>query len=241
MRMTKSSPPKPLLGRVKGVVFDLDDTLILSTVDYVRFKKLMIERMALEGEDPDTYDPTEGIIQLIGRFRDSMEARGKPQSWIEKVLEELNDIMDKVEMERVQETVGIPGAKELLHTIRERGIKIGVLTRGCEGYATKVLELTGLLEFVDDIECRNSKVPPKPRPEPYWRLVGRLGLNAKDTVFVGDHYLDATCARAAGVPFVGVRTGDLTERELRGLGSVEVFDSVADMGPWLAQVLDDSH
>ncbi|UCE45344.1 MAG: HAD family hydrolase [Methanobacteriota archaeon] len=238
--MTKSAPPKRLLGRVKGVVFDLDDTLVLSTVDYVRFKKLMIERMALEGEDPGSYDPTEGIIQLISRFRDSMEARGKSSTWIEKVLEELNDIMDKVEMERVQETVGIPGAKELLETIRERGIKIGVLTRGCESYATKVLELTGLLEFVDDIEGRNSKVPPKPHPEPYWRLVGRLGLNARDTVFVGDHHLDATCARAAGVPFIGVRTGDLAERELREIGSVEVFDSVADMGPWLAQVLDDS-
>ena len=230
--MTPSPSHSPLSKALKGIVFDLDDTLVLSTVDYVRFKRLIIERIALEGEDPSEYDPTEGIMQLIERFRRSMMARGKEESETRRALTDIEAIMDGVEMERVRETRGIPGAKELLQTLRGKGIKIGVLTRGCERYATAVLEMTGMLNLVDELECRNSEVPPKPSPEPYWRVVDRLGLEIGDTVFVGDHYLDAACARKAGVPFIGVRTGDLTEEQLRDVGSVEVFDSVADMVAW---------
>ena len=230
--MTPASSRRPFSEGLKGVVFDLDDTLVLSTVDYVRFKKLIIDRIALEGEDPDKYDPTEGIMRLIGRFRRSMESKGRSELETGRVLMDIEAIMDGVEMERVRETRGIPGAKELLQTLRERGLMIGVLTRGCERYATAVLEMTGMLDLVDEIECRNSEVPPKPSPEPYWRVVRRLGLEVGDTVFVGDHYLDAACAREAGVRFIGVRTGDLTDEQLRDAGSVEVLESVADMIAW---------
>ena len=235
MPFGESANPGP--GAIKGVIFDLDDTLVLSTVDYARFKRLIIERISLEGEDPHDYDPSEGIITLLDRFRKNMDGRGRPSSAIDGVLEEINSIMDGVEMERVRETRAIPGAEKLLRMLRAEGVRIGVLTRGCSRYATEVLELTGMLDLVDDIECRNSKVPPKPRPEPYWRLVERLGLEPGETLFVGDHHLDATCAVAAGASFVGVRTGDLTEEELREIGSVAVFDSVADMIPWLLRLL----
>ena len=230
--MTPAPGATPLTERIRGVVFDLDDTLVLSTVDYVRFKRLIIERITLEGEDPGKYDPSEGIMQLIGRFRLSMESKGVSESEAGKILAEIEAIMDGVEMERVRDTRVIPGAKELLQTLRDNGLRIGVLTRGCDRYATAVLEMTGMLNLVDEIECRNSKVPPKPSPEPYWRVVKRLGLEVGDNVFVGDHYLDAACAREAGVPFIGVKTGDLTEKQLRDAGSVEVFESVADMIAW---------
>ncbi|UCE81401.1 MAG: HAD family hydrolase [Methanobacteriota archaeon] len=232
------SEPKDLFPEcVKGVIFDLDDTLVHSTVDYARFKRRIIERIALEGDDPSVYDPEEGIMQLIGKFRQRMMGSGRTSSEVDDLLDDFDEIMDDVEMERVKETKSVPGARELLQMLRDRGLKIGVLTRGCEMYATKALELTDMLRLVDHIECRNSDVPPKPSPESYRRLVKRLGLAPEETLFVGDHHLDAMCARKTGVRFVGVRTGDLTEQELREAGGVEVFDSVADMIPWLSGLL----
>jgi len=226
---------------VKGVIFDLDDTLVLSTVDYVRFKRLIIERIALEGEDVRDYRPDDGIISLIDRFRHGMEASGRSPSEVQEVLREFDQIMDDVELERADETKAIPGAAGLLALLRDRGVKIGVLTRGCERYARFVLRLTGMLDLVDAIECRNSDVPPKPSPEPYWRLAAQLGLQPEETVFVGDHLIDAKCASSAGVMFIGVRTGDLTEQELRDAGSTEVFTSVAEMMPWFDEALRDGH
>jgi HAD superfamily hydrolase (TIGR01549 family) len=228
-------------SRIKGVIFDLDDTLVLSTVDYVRFKTLIIRRIALEGEDVSDYSPEEGIIALIARFRRSMEGSGRSPSEVQAILHEFDQIMDDVELERADETKAIPGAAELLALLRDRGVKVGVLTRGCDRYARSVLRLTGMSDLVDAIECRNSDVPPKPSPEPYWRLVAQLGLQPEETIFVGDHLIDAKCARSAGVLFMGVRTGDLTEQELRDAGSTEVFTSVAEMMAWFDDALHDGH
>ncbi|MDH3365709.1 MAG: HAD family hydrolase [Thermoplasmata archaeon] len=228
---------RPIQSRIKGVIFDLDDTLVLSTVDYVRFKNLIIERIALKGEDTDGYSPDDGIISLITRFRDRMEDKGRSPPEVEIILREFDQIMDDVELERVDETQAIHGARELLALLRDRAVRVGVLTRGCERYARHVLQITDMLDLVDAIECRNSNVPPKPSPEPYWRLAARLGLQPEETVFVGDHLIDAICARSAGVPFIGVRTGDLTEQQLRDAGSAEVFPSVAEMVPWFDEAL----
>ncbi|UCE91516.1 MAG: HAD family hydrolase [Methanobacteriota archaeon] len=215
------------------MVFDLDDTLIVSTVDYARFKRLIIDRIAAtEGDDPSRYSPSEGIVSLIGRYRETMKGRGESTERIAAELAEFDRIMDGVELERIEETKEIPGARELLTHLKAHEIKIGILTRGCEEYVSAALAMTDMTGLVDAVECRNSSVPPKPSPEPYWRLVGRLGLRPEETVFVGDHTIDLVCAKQAGVPFVGVMTGNLSEEELMEAGSVAVFESVAQMAAW---------
>jgi phosphoglycolate phosphatase-like HAD superfamily hydrolase len=94
---------------------------------------------------------------------------------------------------------------------------------------------------VHAVECRNRSMPAKPNPEPYWHLVEQLGLRPEETVFVGDHQLDAVCAGRAGVRFVGVLTGDLTEKALVEAGSIAVFGSVADLLPWFRAALGDEN
>ena len=225
-------------SKIKGVIFDLDDTLILSTVDYARFKRLIIERISSTGgDDAGRYDPSEGILALIERYCVTMAERGESEERIAAELAEFDGIIDGVELERINETKEIPGAKDLLTLLRTHGIKVGVLTRGCEAYASAVLKLTGMDELVDAVECRNSHIPPKPNPESYWRLVERLGLRPDETVLVGDHTIDIICAHRAGVPFIGVRTGDMSEEELRESGSAMVFESVADMIGWTKSAL----
>jgi HAD superfamily hydrolase (TIGR01549 family) len=223
---------------LRGIVFDLDDTLILSTVDYVRFKRLIIEGIAAKGEDPALYSQGEGIVQLIGRFEERMRSRGWSETRIAASLKEFDKIMDGVELERVHETGPLDGAREVLEHLRSRGIRTGILTRGCQEYAEEALRLAGLRELVDAMECRNPDMPAKPNPEPYWHLVEQMGLKPEQTIFVGDHVIDATCASRAGVPFIGVLTGSLSEQALMNEGSVAVFGSVAEMLPWLIRILD---
>ncbi len=218
-------------------MFDLDDTLIQSTVDYERFKILIIERIASKGDDPSRYSPDEGIVGLIDRFAERMRSNGWSEAQVTASLEEFEEIMDSVELERVHDTDELSGAREVLEYLRSRDVRVGILTRGCQEYAEEALRLTGLREFVQAIECRNTRTPAKPNPEPYWHLVEQLGLRPEQTIFVGDHFIDATCAARAGVPFVGVLTGSLSEHALREAGSVEVFRSVSAMLPWLEELL----
>lgn len=233
MPRRKSAIPR----RLRAVVFDLDDTLVVSTVDYAKFKRLVIDRIVEDGEPRGDYDPGELIVTIIARYEAALRSRGFPETEVRRRVAELDRIMDAVELEKVSETTGVAGALEVLSMLKSRGIKVGILTRGCELYAKAALERTGLAQLVAEVECRNSKTKPKPDPESYLKLTRALGVRPEETVFVGDHPMDAQCAANAGAPFVGVMTGEVPERELLDSGSVAVFTDVGQMLSWLEALL----
>jgi phosphoglycolate phosphatase len=224
--------------KIRAVVFDLDDTLVESTVDFAKFKTLVIERMVSRGEPVGKYRPEETIVAILDRYERSLNETGESEKTIRERLRELDEIMDAVEMEHVHETRPISGAADLLRTLRERGIRIGILTRGCEAYARKALKIGGMDALVDEVESRNSDTRAKPHPDAYLKLVSRLGVDKEETIFVGDHPIDAQCARNAGVMFVAVRTGDVPDGELEAAGSVAVFQDVGHMVEWFEKLLD---
>ena len=223
---------------VKAVIFDLDDTLVESTVNYTKFKTLVIENMISQGEPKGVYSPSETVVAIIARYEGRMRAQGMTEDLLRARLADLDRIMDGVELERVSETKAINGATRLLTFLRDNGVRIGVLTRGCEEYAKSALARTGMADLVDAVECRNSRTPPKPNPEAYLKLVKALGVRREETIFVGDHPIDAQCAANAGVPFVAVETGDVPEDDLKAAGCVAVFKDVDEMADWLERVLE---
>jgi len=231
-----AAPIRPI-KRLRAVVFDLDDTLVLSTVDFPKFKGLVIDRIEEFGEDRGLYDPSETIVRILDKFEARMRKNGVPEAGIRSMLAELDEVMDAVELERVDETAVIPGAPETLKFLRDRGVRVGVLTRGCDGYARKAMSRTGIDGLVDAIECRNSHTRPKPHPDSYLRLVRSLGVDKEETLFVGDHAIDAHCAANAGVPFIGVMTGDVPEQVLLDAGSFVVARDVGELRALLEPLL----
>lgn len=225
-----------LFRSVKAVVFDLDDTLVESTVDYGKFKALTIDRLVQNGERREDYSPQETIVAIVKRYEDRLRSRGLLEEDIRRRLAEIDRIMDEVEMERVEESVAYPGARELLQLLRANGKKIGILTRGCELYTRTALAKAGLADQVDAVESRNSETRPKPDRQAYEKLADALGLKSSETLLVGDHPIDGQCARNAGVPFVAVRTGEVPDERLREAGAVAVFDSVRELADFLAGV-----
>jgi len=226
-------------AKIRAVVFDLDDTLVESTVDFAKFKRLVIDRMVSHGEPRDRYRPDETIVAIIARYEQSLREKGASDGTIRDRLRELDEIMDAVEMEHARETKAISGAADLLRALKRHGLRIGILTRGCEEYAKIALELGGMEALVDEIEARNSETKAKPDPEAYLKLVSRLGVDKGETVFVGDHPIDAHCARNAGVMFVAVRTGDVPDDVLESAGSAAVFQDVGHMLEWFERLLAD--
>ncbi len=222
---------------IQAVIFDLDDTLVESTVDYGKFKRLVIERIASRGEDRSAYSPNETVVAIVERYERSMGAQSLPESTIRERLAELDRIMDEVELENVAGTAAIKGAAGLLRLLRNRGIKVGILTRGCDEYATQALTRAGLIESVDAVECRSSDVKAKPSPDQYLRLVRLLDVEKDRTILVGDHPIDAKCAQNADVAFVAVGTGDVSEQIMRDAGAAEYFADVGHMAAWFERRL----
>ena len=81
---------------------------------------------------------------------------------------------------------GMPQAPEVLLGLRERGVKLGVVTNGQTGMQSAVLERLGLLPLLDDVLISGAVGIAKPDPRLYALALSRLGLSAEETLFVGD-------------------------------------------------------
>lgn len=230
-------PPRALPAKIRAAIFDLDDTLVESTVDYAKFKRLVIDRIVSDREDRSKYDPSETIVAIVDRYEESLRRRGFSEGEIRARLVALDKIMDQVELERVAETKPLRGARELLSFLRAKGVKVGILTRGCKEYAHRALSAAGLLEMVDALECRSSEVKAKPDPGQYLGLVRALGVRKDESVFVGDHPIDAQCAANAGVAFLAVGTGEIPEEIMRQAGAMEYFEDLEGLAEWFRRVI----
>ncbi len=91
-----------------------------------------------------------------------------------------------------------------------------------------MLVATGLSEFVDEVATRDDSANPKPDPSQIYWLIERMKVSSHEVVMVGDHPVDALCARNAGIAFVGVLTGSWSEEQTKQLGST-VIRSVKEL------------
>ncbi|HDO41452.1 MAG TPA: HAD family hydrolase, partial [Candidatus Bathyarchaeota archaeon] len=100
------------------------------------------------------------------------------------------------------------GALEVLGYLKSRGIKIGIITNGCRNYAMSIAKKFSLDKYVGAIVARDEVSDPKPNPKHLRVMLKILGVSAEETIFVGDHWIDASCARDAAVKFVLLKSGD---------------------------------
>jgi phosphoglycolate phosphatase len=125
----------------------------------------------------------------------------------------VTELMNQTEMERVSETVPVPGAREALREIRELGLRTGLLTRGSREYALAALRYAGLSDELEAIVCRDDypEEEAKPNGKALYRVAALLDVEARECLLVGDHLIDLNCARSASAPFIGVLTGAFGE------------------------------
>ena len=123
----------------------------------------------------------------------------------------------------VAPTVPMPGAVAALAAVRERGLRVVVVTSKIGRLAALHLEHLGL---------------------PYDELAGDLFAEGKGAAltehgvrwYVGDHVGDMVAAATAGVPGIGVATGPCTAEELAAAGAAHVLPDLTGFPALLAEM-----
>ena len=89
---------------IKGIVFDLDGTLVHSTIDFRKMKPRMIEYLASQGADKEQLSPRDLNVVIISKGERMLREKGIPEEEIKRILEHMEEIMNETEMESVAET-----------------------------------------------------------------------------------------------------------------------------------------
>lgn len=129
-----------------------------------------------------------------------------------------------------------PGMAELLAALEDGGIAWGVVTNKPGFLARPLLAKLGLDGRLAALVCGDCLPRNKPHPDPLLEACRLAGIQASDTVYVGDAERDIQAATAAGMPAVIAGYGYIGPAETpAGWGAVAMIEQAADLLAWLQQ------
>ena len=211
-------------------VLDVDGTLVDSN-----YQHAMAWYRALRSFD-ETF-PIWRIHRLIGMGGDKLVTSLGGEELEARIGEEARERQGKEVDALLDEIAPLPGARDLLVAIKERGHRLVLASSGQQRHVDFALDLLDARDLADAWTSSADADETKPAPDLLQVALEKLGA-ARDapSVMVGDTPFDVEAARKAGMPAIVVRSGGFGDDELREAGAVAIFDTPAD----LAADLDDT-
>lgn len=191
------APADRALSGVRGVLFDLDGTLI-DSVDLIVSSFRHATREVLGETLPD-----EAILRNVGMpLRAQMDQIAPERA--DELLASYRQHNAAHHDEQVRE---YPGTLETVRDLKSRGYMVGVVTSKSAGMMMRGLERCGLADEFDALVSADDVTSHKPHPEPVLEGARRLGLSAGACAYVGDSPHDITAANAAGAVSIAAEWG----------------------------------
>lgn len=206
--------------KTKGVIFDLDGTLIDSyQAIYLGFQYAYTNM----GLPPMTYDEVKRIVGL-GLNHTFQDLLGK-----ERVPQALALFRKKYEEVFRTNTYLLPDVREVLETLYGRGIKLAVATNKFGRFSREIFEHFAMGKLFTVIIGDGDVPQNKPHPEMLYLAMEKMGLKKEDTVFVGDSLIDIQTAKNAGLRVFVVPTGNTVREDLEKAGPTAVLNKLLDL------------
>lgn len=183
---------------IRAVVFDLDDTLVDS---WSRFDGAMLPVLDEEGI---TYDREEMIAKMHPQGVPPTAAlfceMGVPGT-VEEVTRRLEVGMYREYAERIRL---MPGAEAYLRRLRERGVRLFVLTASPHSITDPCLRNNGVWDLFEQVWTVEDYGMGKSNPDLFVRVVGDIGLPADEILYYDDNPVAVVNAAASGMQVCGV-------------------------------------
>lgn len=145
--------------------------------------------------------------------------------------EEMTRKLDEFEAEAAARSVPNSGAEEMIQFLKERGIKIAVITRNTLPSVLRSLENfkhTTLDDF-DFLLTREEDVQPKPSPDGVYLAARKLGVSQAESMLVGDFIFDLEAGKNASVKTVWLKNPFVTPDERYFNASDYVVSSMEEL------------
>jgi phosphoglycolate phosphatase len=221
MLIFESMPP---LHAIKAVIFDFDGTLAVLNIDFSSMRERIFDLVRRYGIKEDAIQE-KYLLEIIDEVYEMLWKTNPSDA--ETFYQESHDILHQVEMRAAEKGRLIPGAEGTLKRLREKGIKVGIITRNCENAVRKVFPQ--IEDFCDVFVSRNSIKKVKPHPDHLTRVMGSLKISGEEAVMVGDHIIDIQAGKRVGMKTMGVLTGRTKKEEFEKAGADYVLTSVSEI------------
>ena len=212
--------------KYKYVLFDLDGTVSASAEGIRMSLEYALDTLNVPKPDLDDYTLYIGP-PLIDTFRNLC---GLDDETSEKGAAIYRDYYEK---EGKYHNRVYPGIKEVVFSLREKGIKTAICTSKQKPVADGVAEFLGITDWFDEVvgSTLDNTIKDKKDLIPYalTKLGGNIESDREQTLMLGDSRFDAIGARLCGVDFIGVSYGYGSVDEMKEQGAVAIVDSPGEI------------
>jgi phosphoglycolate phosphatase len=202
-------------GRFEAVIFDLDGTLVDTLEDLADAVNRVLIGRRMPAHDYDEYR-----YMIGGGMRQLVAAALPVAQRSEAIISECLDQMIAYYRENsLAKTRLYDGVAELLHGLRQRGVRLAVLSNKANDLTGRIVSALVSPGTFDVVVGARPDVPLKPDPAGALLISARLGVAPAGVAFLGDSGTDMITATNAGMIALGAAWGFRTERELHENGA----------------------
>ncbi len=210
----------------KAVLFDMDGALYDSMPNHAKSWNQSMAKFGLKmsPEEAYKYEGMKGVetIKLIGS-----------KQWNRPLTDAEADEIYKEKchcFRNCPKAKKMEGVEQLMHKIKDAGLKIVVVTGSGQKSLLGKLEdeFPGLIDenlMVTSFDVSRGK----PNPEPYLRGLSKAGIKPNEGIVIENAPLGVRAGVAANIFTVAVNTGPLPNEELAREGANLIFDKMTDL------------
>lgn len=191
--------------KLKAVLFDLDGTLIDSVPDLTRGVNRLL---SLLNKPPLA---VEDVSAMVGKGAATLLSRALAARDLVVDEETLENYLTRYKAWVIEagakDSVLLPGVKELMTALKEKGIKRALVTNKPRAMTESVIQEKGIDVFFDVVITPEDVQNPKPAGDMLRLACSKLDVNPQEAVMVGDSGNDALAAQNAGMSAVLLKTG----------------------------------
>ena len=209
-------------GRRRGVLFDVDGTLIDSSY---------IHTVSWWGAfRQQGYDvPMASIHRHVGmggdRLVDSLLPEGRDRALDPEILASHGALYAS----HWPSLRALDGAKDLLAQCHTGGLAVALASSARRKDLEVMKSILDAEAFIDAATSANDAKNSKPAPDILMAALEAINVQAADAIYIGDAVWDMQAAAALEIPAIGVTCGGVSAGELRNAGAVEVYEGPRDL------------
>lgn len=187
-----------MLTSIKGVIFDLDGTLVDSMwlwrdidIEYLGNRNIAFTKDLQESIEGMTFWETAIYIKNTYNIPDTLEEM--TQEWI------------FMAREHYEKNVPLkPGVSKFLKHLKNTGVKMGIATSNSRELCEIVLKSLGIKDYFDHVTTGNDVTEGKPSPYIYLNTAEKIKISPEDCLVFEDVPMGIMAGKRAGMKVCAV-------------------------------------